>query len=238
MEYNTLIVLAGGFGTRLKSEINNLPKALAPVCGKPFLGYLIENWVSQGINHFIFSLHYEANQVIDYINALKSNVLANSKVEYVVEEVPLGTGGAIVNAMLNAKLTDSFLVANADTWLSTGVNELLAADKVSLSLVKVDSVSRYGEVIIDADNQIVNFNEKNGGDAPGYINAGLYKLHPGIFSDFLNDPFSFESDFLPQFISSRKVNAVILNSSFIDIGIPSDYHKFQRWIEGNKISGL
>ena len=59
-----VIILAGGFGTRLKSAVSSVPKPLAPVMGKPFLSFQMENWTSQGITEFIFLLHYEAKKII------------------------------------------------------------------------------------------------------------------------------------------------------------------------------
>ena len=62
-----LLVLAGGFGTRLKSVVSSVPKPLAPIMGRPFLNFQMENWTSQGITDYIFLLHYEAKKIIDFI---------------------------------------------------------------------------------------------------------------------------------------------------------------------------
>jgi len=238
MNNNILVVLAGGFGTRLKSEINNLPKALAPVHGKPFLRYLLENWLSQGINHLIFSLHYEANQIIDYVETQKIGLLKDCKVEYIIESSPLGTGGAVLNVLRKSELKSDFLLANSDTWLDHGIIELLNTDGLAISVIKVQNTSRYGEVILDASGQIVQFDEKNNDEKPGYINAGLYKLSPSIFDSCTQESFSLEKDFLRKTIQLRKIKAVVLNNSFIDIGIPEDYRRFCKWIESNKTASL
>ena len=95
-----LIVLAGGFGKRLRTVVSNVPKPLAPVGGRPFINYLIDNWINQGVTDFIFLLHFEADKIIQQLNEL-SLQLPNSQVRFrfLVEEVPLGTGGAILNAI-------------------------------------------------------------------------------------------------------------------------------------------
>ena len=89
-----LIILAGGFGTRLQSILNGLPKPLANINGVPFLQYLLQNWINKGFNDFIFSLHFESNKIIDFLESQKLNHI-NCKIRYVVEPTPMGTGGAI-----------------------------------------------------------------------------------------------------------------------------------------------
>ena len=70
-----LIVLAGGFGTRLRSVISDVPKPLAPVAGHPFIVYLLRHWVDQGVKDFIFLLHYEASQIEDKLDELNQKLI-------------------------------------------------------------------------------------------------------------------------------------------------------------------
>ena len=104
-----LIILAGGFGTRLKSIINNIPKCLVNVNGKPFLSILVENWIKQVLNDFIFSLHYESEKIITFIEKENSDLFKNSRVRYVVEPAPLGTGGAISYVINNLNINEVFV---------------------------------------------------------------------------------------------------------------------------------
>ena len=85
------IILAGGLGTRLKETVPNLPKCMAPVAGRPFLFYVINHLRSQGILRFIFSLGYKHEIILEYL----AGQYATLDYDYVVEEEPLGTGGAI-----------------------------------------------------------------------------------------------------------------------------------------------
>ena len=95
-----ILVLAGGFGTRLKSVVSDVPKPLAPVCGKPFLIYLIENLASQGAKDFVLLLHYEADLIISLVSEfLEHNNAYGITITSIVEDKPLGTGGSIMNAV-------------------------------------------------------------------------------------------------------------------------------------------
>ena len=85
------IILAGGLGTRLRSAVPDLPKCMAPVNGKPFIGYVIDNLQKQGVNKFILSLGYMSDAIISYINTDYPSL----NVQFAIEKEPLGTGGAI-----------------------------------------------------------------------------------------------------------------------------------------------
>lgn len=234
MKRKSLIVLAGGFGTRLKTELGNTPKPLASISGTPFLHFLLNNWISEGINHFIFSLHYEANQIVSFVEQYKRNLLSKIEVDYVIESMPLGTGGAIVNVINSLNIEGSFFVANADTWLENGVERLTGRSPLAIALIKIDDVSRYGEVLLDKEGNIKGFKEKNCLNKAGYINAGLYQLSSIVFKGFGHSVFSLEADFIPQLIRKEQVEGIIMNSPFIDIGIPEDYKRFSKWIDSNK----
>ena len=110
-----LLVLAGGFGTRLRTVVGDRPKPLADINGKPFLDLIIENWVTQGVRDFVFLLHYQSQQIISHLDKIKGNELNACRYITLTEPNPVGTGRAIANALRKLELRDSFLVANADT---------------------------------------------------------------------------------------------------------------------------
>src|SRR4051794_35544816 len=99
MEIREAIILAGGLGTRLRSAVPDLPKCMAPVNGIPFLAFVINHLQSQGITHFIFSLGYKSETIIDFLNRDFPALLYKTS----VEEEPLGTGGAVKKACKMAK---------------------------------------------------------------------------------------------------------------------------------------
>ena len=223
---NTIVILAGGFGTRLQSILNGLPKPLADVNGEPFLKYQFENWIHNGFNDFILSLYYRSDLIIEFINQHKNGLLKNCNIQYVVEPEPMGTGGAISFLISRCQMTDLFYVVNADTWIENGYNALEIEYENVIGLTKVDSTNRYGSIITDKEDLIIKFEEKNEKGMPGYINIGLYKLHKSVFNKYNKLKFSLENDLFPELVDDKKLKAVNINSMFIDIGIPEDYIRF------------
>jgi NDP-sugar pyrophosphorylase family protein len=230
MKSTPMFVLAGGFGTRLKSVVSNVPKPLAPVGDKPFLHYLLRNWIEQGVREFIFLLHYEADQIINYLDNVEfKQQVPYLKISHIVEPEPLGTGGAVKYALQKYPVEGFFLVTNADTWLSSGVQELMTLQTPSIATVAVPNVSRYGEVY-SKDGLIEGFAEKRATDEGGQINAGMYLMSCENFALCEETEFSIETAILPELIDSKKLRAAALECEFIDIGIPEDYQNFCEWV--------
>lgn len=234
-----LIVLAGGFGTRLRSLVKDIPKPLAPAAGKPFIIYLIENWVQQGVRDFIFLLHFKSDLIVSILLDLeKDGNFSDIKINIIIEKKPLGTGGSIYNAVNTLNIKESFLVANADTWLSSGISQLNSSSCNTIGAVKVNDCSRYGALDIK-NTHIQNFLEKDKSSEPGLINAGLYHLSPDIFLGLpLLSNFSIESKVFPLLVKKKALKAEILDVDFIDIGIPEDYLKFCRYVELGESLGV
>ncbi len=224
-----LLVLAGGAGTRLQPAVSDVPKPLAPVAGKPFLHFLIESWIAQGITEMTFLLHDRAKMIAEFLRG------QNGKIKIVVEPKPMGTGGAIAFAVRELGLSGNFLVANADTWLGGGIREIAQSAAPAVAIVKVGNATRYGSIMVE-NNKVASFEEKRTGS--GWINAGLYHLNSDLFSQWDGKAFSLERDLFPPMALSGQLGAAQLHSDFIDIGIPEDYFRFCRWIESGKTCPL
>lgn len=238
MTTKTLLVLAGGFGTRLRSAVADVPKPLAPVAGRPYLYYLLESWVSQGVREFIFLLHHQAGLIEDFLQSeATAGLLQGCKVRTVTEAKPMGTGGAVANAVHQLHLKECFLVANADTWLGAGIASLASTPVPAIAVVQVENTERYGRVEIIA-NRIAAFAEKQDSAGPGWINAGMYHLDAALFATWNGEPFSLERDLFPPLAAAGQLHALPLQTEFIDIGIPADYFRFCRWIESQKADAL
>jgi len=229
-----MLVLAGGFGTRLQPVISKVPKALAPIAGTPFLQYQLENWIRQGIKSFVFLLHYQSEMIIEFLNEQSAGILSGCKVEYIVETNPLGTGGAVLHALRTLQMEGEFLLTNADTWLGSGVAEILDAHAPAIAVVNVPNASRYGQVAIDSYNKVTCFIEKTPNHQPGWINAGLALLNSEVFQDKSESAFSIESNLYPTLAALGELNAARLQCDFIDIGIPIDYDQFCHWITNER----
>lgn len=225
-----LLVLAGGFGTRLRSAVSDVPKALAPINGVPFLRLQMENWINQGVNSFVFLLYHQADLVIDFLNSEKQGLLKNCEMEWILELAPMGTGGAVANAVTSMNIDGNFLVTNADTWIGTGIEMVIRAGSPAMAVVQVPEARRYGCVKFDDELVVTRFIEKSELAQPGWINAGLYKFDTSLFMDWNKEPFSLESVSLIGWASSGILNALPIDTDFIDIGIPDDYFRFCNWI--------
>ena len=219
------IVLAGGLGTRLRSVVNDLPKCMAPVNGMPFIYYVIKNLQEHGVTRFIFSLGYKHEKLIEYIDVL----LPEIDKFYVIEDDPLGTGGAIKNV---SKVTTqkNVIITNGDTLFKVDLNKLVNFHEAknsdcTLSLKPMFNFDRYGVVELSQTQNISLFKEKQY-FASGLINGGVYVLNMEKFiTKKLKNKFSFEKDYIEKFYSIDKMYGVISDSYFIDIGIPEDYSR-------------
>lgn len=229
-----LLILAGGFGTRLKIQVPNLPKALAPIGGIPFLQFQLTNWIEQGLSEFTFLLHHQANQIVDFLQKNQTGFLKDCTVTWITEPTPKDTGGAVAHAVKEMDLSGDFLLTNADTWLGGGVIELLKAPSPTMAVLKMEDVSRYGQVYFDGEAHVTSFSEKKNTNESGWINAGFYRLNCGLFKDWDGEPFSLERKFFVELVQSRSLMAISLKTEFIDIGLPDDYHRFCRWIASDR----
>lgn len=221
------IVLAGGLGTRLSHMLHDLPKSLAPVAGKAFLKYIIDFLIEQKINHFIFSVGHKHEAILDFVQRNYPYL----KVDYCIEQVPLGTGGAILASMKYVQ-TDSVFVVNSDTyygvdfdWLEK--NHQQYNSTFSVALKPMLRPQRYGTVNIDEKSRIIEFVEKKE-SAYGLINGGIYLIEKEYFLQKKLPPnFSLEKDFFEKFVDKDPFYGFINDSFFIDIGIPYDYNRSQ-----------
>lgn len=233
-----LLVLAGGFGTRLRTEVDNVPKALAPVGDKPFLQLQIENWLAQGVRCFVFLLHHQADQIIEFLKSQTADLLHGCSVNWSVEPNPMDTGGAIAYAIKSQGLSGDFMVTNSDTWLGSGIQELYKAAAPSIAVISVADMARYGEVIVDESGRVCIFKEKSGLQAKGWINAGLCHLNTSLFDNWCGHPMSLERNLFPQLVNLGLIRAVPLVTSFVDIGVPDDYRRFCAWEKAGRRQGL
>ena len=219
------IILAGGLGTRLRDAVQDLPKCMAPVAGRPFLFYVINYLRSQGIEKFIFSLGYRHEVIQEYLN----NQFSKLNYECAIEDEPLGTGGAIQLGCTKAT-EENVLITNGDTIFRIDIEKLAAVHykntaDATLALKPMVDFDRYGIVEINEENSIVNFKEKQF-CKKGNINGGTYLLNVRSFLETeWPAKFSFEKDFLET--KKFRLFGSVQDQYFIDIGIPEDYNKAQ-----------
>jgi D-glycero-alpha-D-manno-heptose 1-phosphate guanylyltransferase len=224
------IVLAGGFGTRLREVVPDLPKPMAPVAGRPFLEILLTTLASKGFCRVILSLGFMADKVIAHFG----EQFAGMELVYEVEDAPLGTGGAVRQALTRCR-EDHVFVFNGDTYLDLEVGDVEAhwqMHQVPIIVAReVPDTARYGR-LDTAQERVIGFLEK-GMAGPGLINAGCYVLPVAILNGFaLGQTFSLESDFLAKTVGVQRTDLFVTNGHFIDIGVPEDYARAQSELAG------
>jgi len=221
------IVLAGGLGTRLRSEIGEFPKSLAPINGEPFLNFLLRYLKKQGIESVVLSVGYKHELIEKEIG----NTFEGMKIQYAVEDEPMGTGGGLKLALEKTK-SDVVFVLNGDTYFDIDLRELEKThfDKKStctLALKQLNNVERYGSVNLDENDKIIAFKEKQFRES-SIINCGIYCINRGILIHYpVGTPFSFEANYLEKNTPAKNVYGKIFENYFIDIGVPEDYKKFE-----------
>lgn len=228
------VILAGGLGTRLRSVVSEVPKCMAPVCGKPFLWYLLRELGRYGKCHVILSVGYLKEAVMDWIE--KEGGEFPFDYDFAVEESPLGTGGGIRLAMERSREAET-VVLNGDTLFDVDLEALRMhhrthGHRITLGLKRMRDFSRYGTVALEADGTISAFREK-APCAEGLINGGVYVLsrENGLFEG-LGEKFSMETDVLQRKVGDGWVGGMVSDGYFIDIGIPEDYRRAEEELPG------
>jgi D-glycero-alpha-D-manno-heptose 1-phosphate guanylyltransferase len=220
------IVLAGGLGTRLKSKLSGVPKPMAPVAGRPFLEFLLSQLKRADFTRAVLSVGHLHEVIEEYFGGS----FRGMRLDYVVEETPLGTGGAIRKALETVEEKYA-LVLNGDTYLDANYAEMMRfhleeGEGITMAITRQSNISRYGGVLVK-ERRIVGFAEK-GRSGSGMINAGAYVLPTAMqWPVTLPEKFSFEVDFLAPEIGRLTPAAYEVDGFFLDIGVPEDLDRAQ-----------
>lgn len=227
MFLETAIILAGGLGTRLRSVIKNIPKPMAPVDGRPFLEYQLDYLLNQGLRRVVLSVGYR-HEVIQAHFGYRYKELT---VEYAIEPSPMGTGGAVILASQNLDLVHPVLVLNGDTWFPVSVTELVEMYErhragLVMALRQVVSNERYGGIVLDDTQRIVNFLTPDQGVSQ-WINGGVYLMAPEtlqLWQKYGAVQLSLEADlFAKGEVAREGMWGYASDAPFLDIGVPEDY---------------
>lgn len=218
-----VLILVGGQGSRLKSVVNDRPKPMADINGKPFLDLLIEYAVSFGYNRFVLCAGHKAEFLKDYYTMHDSHC----EVILSIEDVPLGTAGAIKNAEKYIR-TDNVLVMNGDSFCPVDLQafkkfHLEKHALLSMAVTKSDDSKDYGSINLDKSQKIISFKEKKKFFKESYINAGIYLFKRSVL-DLIPSArkYSLEEELFPSVICDRFFG-YIFDGELIDIGTPERY---------------
>jgi|TARA_B100000315_G_C14585787_1_gene592939 D-glycero-alpha-D-manno-heptose 1-phosphate guanylyltransferase len=218
------IILAGGFGKRLKSKVRDIPKPMAPVNNRPFLDYLLDYLIKNKIKQIIFSVYYKYDLIKDYYRSSYKGM----NISYSIDNEALGTGGAIMAALLKSKNENVFII-NGDTFFNVKLSNLFNNhvdnnNDITLSLKSMTNFKRYGFVETDTRGQVHSFREKEYRNY-GEIDGGIYLIKRNIFHSLKRrKKFSF-NEFIMDNLKQLKVGSILFDELFIDIGLPEDYEQ-------------
>ncbi len=223
---NEAIILAGGLGTRLRPTIGELPKPMAPIDSKPFLDYILDFLIKNGIQKVILSTGYKS----EIIESNYKNKYKDLSIQYSVETEPLGTGGAIKQALKLSK-SEVVYILNGDTFFDINLLALhnfhfMHKGTCSIALKSMQNIKRYGSVDINDIKKIQQFNEKKPEES-ALINGGIYLVNTNIVNELpTQNTFSFEADYLEKDTAEKSIYGLTFSQYFVDIGIPEDYESF------------
>lgn len=221
-----VLILAAGFGVRLREMIHGRPKPMAPIADRPFLEHLILYLKNNNIKDIVIAVGYLSDYIINYFNNGKK---WGVNISYSIDNRPLGTAGTIKHAQ--HFFQQDFFVLNGDTFIDVDFNKLkdfhLQKKADATIAVTEEFHGRGGLIKVGQDNQIVKFSEiRNKKPVKGFNNAGLYVFSPKVFN-YLNkgERASLEKDLFPLLIKEKKKLYAYPIEKYIDIGSPKYYLK-------------
>ncbi|MDO8460074.1 MAG: sugar phosphate nucleotidyltransferase [Nanoarchaeota archaeon] len=219
------IILAGGFGTRIRKIVFDKPKSMIPIAGVPFLEHQIRLLKEQGVTEIILCVSYMADKIKSYFGDGRR---IGVSITYSEEEVPLGTAGAIKRTQ--KYINDTFIVLNGDSYSHLNINDLIKFHKEknskgTICLTETKDTEHYGCVVL-RDDKICEFAEKKIGEKT-LINSGVYIFEPEIFNYIKeNENISLEKQIFPILVKEGLLHGYRYEGYFIDIGRPETYTQF------------
>ena len=235
--------MVGGKGTRLRSVVADRPKPMAEIFGRPFLEWMLLALKLQGIKRVVLSVGHMAEYIQSFFGEGES---LGIELVYALDPFPLGTGGALRNALRYLK-TNTFVALNGDSYSSFNLNEMDVFHRqhnasCTICLTHVVDKNRYGSIELDSSDAVTLFQEKNSLDqSPGLINAGIYIFERSFIEKIpAGIEISLEKDFFPEMIGRGLFAYKQEEGIFIDIGTPASYEAAGSILSGEflRLDGL
>ena len=218
-------ILVGGLGMRLREVVGDRPKVLAEVCGRPFLAYLLDFLVEQGLQKVVLCTGYMGHQVRQEFG----DTFRGMALDYSEESEPLGTGGALRLALPLLGDAD-VLVMNGDSYCQADLDDfarfhsgLCQLPHASLVVVEAEDTRQFGRVLFNEQGRTTVFQEKGASVGSGWINAGIYLLSSALVREIPEGRLvSLEKQMFPMWVEHRMF-AWRSGGPFIDIGTAQSY---------------
>jgi len=216
------VVMAGGEGTRLRPLTSNQPKPMVPIVGKPCMEHILELLRKHGFDDVVVTVAFLPQAIRSYFGNGES---LGMKIEYSVEESPLGTAGSV--GLAREKLDEPFLVISGDALCDVDLTQLVEAHRekgaaVTIGLKAVDNPLEFGIVVTDDEGRIERFLEKPswGQVFSDTINTGIYVLEPEVLRHVPTDrPYDFSKELFPLLLEmGRPLYGHVCEGYWQDIG--------------------
>ena len=223
---NLMVIMAGGIGTRLRPHTENCPKPLLSIAGKPMLEHIIERAKQEGFNSFVLAIHYLGNMIEKHFGDGRR---LGVKIDYLREEVPLGTAGAL--ALLTPCPSSTFVVTNGDVITDIRYSEMIdfhnRQNTLATMAVRLHEWRHPFGVVQTQGVDIVGFEEKP--IARTHINAGVYALSPEAL-DALEKGTQCDMPTLFERLRAKggRTVAFPMHEPWVDVGQPADLQSAKR----------
>lgn len=221
-----VVMMAGGFGTRLYPYTKILPKPLIPVGEIPIAEHIIQSFEKYGCNKFFLVVNYKKNMIKAYFNEIEKNY----EIEYVDEDIPLGTGGGL--SLLKGKIDKTFIFTNCDILISEDISEIFKFHKKEGNVITmVCSLKNfeipYGVVEIGKDGGIESMKEKP--KLSFFTNTGCYIVEPEVIENIKDNTFIGFPDIVQEYKNAgRKIGVYpISENSWLDMGQVDELEKMR-----------
>jgi len=222
---NTVVVMAGGMGMRLRPLTSTTPKPMLPVGGKPMLEHILEGIRDEGFTTVLISVNYLGEQITDYFG---DGSRLGLDISYLHEESPLGTAGAL--SLIETDLTDPVVVINGDVMMSAKLADIVSyhvehGATITMGVKALDTQIPFGVVTMEG-GIVVAMEEKP--TYRNYVNAGIYVLEPGIIRGIERGVRVDMPDLIERELSRHTVLAYPLHETWLDLGHPEDLGKAEK----------
>jgi NDP-sugar pyrophosphorylase family protein len=234
------VILCGGAGLRLRTVTGDGPKSMAAVAGRPFLELPLKQLRRHGYTRVILAVGYQSDSIRNHFG----NAAFGLSLEYSAETSPLGTGGALRNA-IDMIRSEETLVMNGDSYTDADLRRFetehgAAGADASVLVVPADGRGDCGLVAVAPTGDVVRFKEKQGSTGARYLNAGIYMMTRHLLGEI--DPgirVSLEEELFPRWIADGKtIKAFVFQGACIDIGTPARYQGAQDSLASVEIDGV
>jgi mannose-1-phosphate guanylyltransferase len=220
------VVLVGGEGTRLRPITETIPKPLVPLMDRASLDHVLDHLARHGVHQVMLSSSYLEAPFRAFIEQRHGD----PAITWITETQPLGTGGAIVNALGDLGDEGTFLALNGDILTDLDLTAMMAMHRerraaATIALTHVDDARPFGLVPTEPDGRVIEFREKPSELMPGDINAGTYVLEVSALEGWpRGERASIERDIFPKMISDgRPVYGFVSDAYWLDLGTPENY---------------